>query len=94
MAQLQFMLFEAFSNVLQHAKASTLRILAHPCEAPIRGVRLQIIDDGCGFDVNLPRGSGLSSMHERARSIGARLELSSAPGRTVVEITLGSASSA
>jgi signal transduction histidine kinase len=29
-------------------------------------------------------------MQERARSIGAGLYLSSAPGRTVVEITLGS----
>jgi signal transduction histidine kinase len=90
MAQLQFMLFEALSNVLQHANASTLRIHAHACETPASGVRLQIIDDGCGFDASLPRGSGLSSMQERARSIGAGLYLSSAPGRTVVEITLGS----
>jgi len=90
MAQLQFMLFEALSNVLQHANASTLRIRAHACETPASGVRLQIIDDGCGFDASLPRGSGLSSMQERARSIGAGLYLSSAPGRTVVEITLGS----
>jgi signal transduction histidine kinase len=91
MAQLQFMLFEGFSNVLQHANASTLCVSAHLCETPACGVRLQIIDDGCGFDVKLPRGSGLSSMHDRARSIGARLDLSSAPGCTVVEITLGSA---
>ncbi len=90
MAQLQFMLFEAFSNVLQHANASTLCVLAHPCETPWRGVRLQIIDDGCGFDVDQPRGNGLSSMQQRARGIGAVLCLASAPGRTVVEITLGS----
>ena len=93
MAQLQFMLFEAFSNVLQHANARTLCVLAHPRETPCRGVRLQIIDDGRGFDVDQPRGNGLSSMQERARGIGALLGLASAPGRTVVEITLGSAPS-
>ncbi len=93
MAQLQFMLFEIFSNVLQHSKATTLCIHAHPCEAPQRGVRLQIIDDGHGFDVDQPRGQGLLSLQERAHAIGATLGLASRPGSTVVEITMGSAPS-
>ena len=83
MAQLQFMLFEAFSNVLQHAKASTLRILAHPCEAPIRGVRLQIIDDGCGFDpATQPPDEhvGLRIIRDTIRVTGGTLDISSRVG--------------
>ena len=85
MRHLQFMLFEALSNVLQHAQARVLRIEA--C-ASGNGVRLRIIDDGRGFDVSRPMRSGLASMHERAAAIGAQLSLQSRPGQTVVDITL------
>jgi signal transduction histidine kinase len=85
MRHLQFMLFEALSNVLQHAQARVLRIEA--C-ASGNGARLRIIDDGRGFDVGRPLRRGLASMHERAAVIGAKLSLQSRPGRTVVDITL------
>jgi len=85
MRHLQFMLFEALSNVLQHAQARVLRIEA--C-ASGNGARLRIIDDGCGFDVTRPLRRGLASMHERAAAIGAKLSLQSRPGQTVVDITL------
>ncbi|MCX7201742.1 MAG: hypothetical protein NTV17_05485 [Burkholderiales bacterium] len=49
MAQLQFMLFEAFSNTLQHANAQTLRVVARPLTPQGLGGLLQIIDDGRGF---------------------------------------------
>ena len=88
MRQLQFMLMEALSNVMQHSQASTLCIAAHPLDAQGRGALLQIIDDGLGFDVSRPRRKGLLSMQERADAIGVTLRLSSAPGRTVVEITV------
>ena len=79
MRQLQFLLFEAISNVLQHAQARTLRIEA---EALAGAVQLRVIDDGRGFDaLQVPR-----ALAERAAAIGARLALESRPGRTVVQL--------
>ena len=88
MRQLQFMLFEALSNVLQHARADSLCIAARPVGPQGRGVQLQIIDDGHGFDVAKPKRNGLLSMQQRATALGMGLSLTSIPGRTVVEITI------
>ena len=87
MRQLQFMVFEALSNVLQHAQASVLRIDLRG--TPGGGAQLRVIDNGCGFDPQRVQTRGLGSLRERAAAIGARLEVSSVPGRTVVEIVLG-----
>jgi signal transduction histidine kinase len=79
MRQMQFLLFEAISNVLQHAHAHVLRI-----EAGMHGttVQLRVIDDGRGFDATrVPR-----ALWERAGAIGARLAVESRPGRTVVQL--------
>ena len=85
MRQLQFMVFEALSNVLQHSHASVVRIRA--CDTA-EGVQLSIADDGCGFDASQPPRKGLSSMVARAAAIGARVLLRSAPGSTAVEIVI------
>ncbi|MBX3656648.1 MAG: histidine kinase [Ramlibacter sp.] len=85
MRQLQFMVFEALSNVLQHAQARVLRIEATALDG---GVELRIIDDGCGFDVGLPWRKGLLSLRERAAAVDAQLSLASQPGRTVVGILI------
>lgn len=78
MRQLQFLLFEAVSNVMQHAQAKTLRIES---EAPAGRVQLRVIDDGRGFDASqVPR-----ALTERAGAVGARLAVESRPGRTVVQ---------
>ena len=47
------------------------------------GIRLEIGDDGVGFDPtgDFPGHLGLRSMRERAARIGAVLELESAPGQ-------------
>lgn len=80
MRQLQFLLFEAISNVLQHAEATVLRF-----EAGMLGktVQLRVIDNGKGFDTakHMPR-----SLSERSGAIGARLTVESRPGRTVVQL--------
>jgi signal transduction histidine kinase len=94
MRQLQYMVFEALSNVLQHAQAKTLRVEARAQShaAPAEGIStvavLRVIDDGRGFDAQAPTARGLASLRERALAIGAQLVLHSAPGRTVVEIRL------
>ncbi|MBA3057833.1 MAG: histidine kinase [Gammaproteobacteria bacterium] len=88
MRQLQFMLFEALSNVLQHAQASVLQIAASSLSAAGTGVRLQIIDNGRGFDVAQVKHRGLLSMQERAHAIDATLDISSTARRTRLEITI------
>jgi signal transduction histidine kinase len=82
MRQLQFLLFEAISNVLQHAQAKTLRIEA---EMVAETVQLRVIDNGRGFDASqVPR-----ALTERAGAVGARLAVESRPGRTVVQLGFG-----
>ena len=96
MSELQFMLFEALSNVLQHARARVLRVEGHarmrsacgPAGATGDQVYVRLIDDGCGFDPQSKQRNGLATMRERALSIGAQLRISSQPGNTVVEIEL------
>jgi signal transduction histidine kinase len=85
MRSLQFLVYGAIANVLQHAGASVLRIEA---KRTALGLRVCIVDNGCGFDTTLPKRRGLLSMEERARAIGATLRLYSAPGATTVEIGL------
>jgi two-component system NarL family sensor kinase len=58
-------------------------------------VRLIVADDGVGFEPadvvpGLESGFGLTSMRERAESLGARFRLDSRPGvGTEVEVVLG-----
>jgi signal transduction histidine kinase len=85
MRQIQFMVFEALSNVLQHSHASTLAIEAEMAGA---GIHLRIVDNGRGFDALAAPRKGLLAMRERAAAIGVNLLISSVPGRTVVEIRI------
>lgn len=73
---------EAITNALQHADASEIqvRLTQYP-----DALRLTISDDGCGLPdaASIQRAVeaghfGLASMRERARMIGARLEIQSA----------------
>lgn len=70
---------EALNNIARHTTATWSEVyLNHePGYAELR-----ICDNGSGFDpVHVPSGRlGLSIMYERAASIGARLEVNSAPG--------------
>jgi signal transduction histidine kinase len=77
---------EALANSLKHAEATAavVRISATPAH-----VVLEIVDDGCGFDLDATRTGhfGLESMRTRADDIGAELYIISAPGRgTVVRV--------
>jgi signal transduction histidine kinase len=71
---------EAMSNSLRHAKATSIVVsLDH---AP-GGVRLEIRDNGEGFNLESIGGAGhgLRNMTTRAREIGAELQIVSAPGQ-------------
>jgi signal transduction histidine kinase len=85
MRQLQFMVYEALSNVLQHAKANTVRIALAPVP---QGLRLRIVDDGCGFDVSTAPHKGLVALRTRAMAVGGTVHIHSEPGNTVLEILL------
>jgi signal transduction histidine kinase len=82
---------EAVSNALRHARASRVTVTAGT--GPGGGLRLTVADDGRGFDPDArglrARRLGLTSMHERAASLGGSLAVRSAPGRgTTVELGL------
>ena len=69
---------EALSNVRRHARAtSVLVMLCYRGD----GVRLDVTDDGTGFDPALPvTGYGLRGMRARVGDIGGDLRVRSAPG--------------
>lgn len=74
---------EATNNAVKHSGASRLEVTIDLSEGRLR---LQIRDDGVGFDPGLQRrevgnrGFGLTSMRERTDFSGGRFALSSAPG--------------
>jgi signal transduction histidine kinase len=70
---------EGMSNSLRHAHASNVSVLLHPVAA---GIRLEVRDNGAGFDPDIigGLGHGLRNMTSRAREIGADFQIVSAPG--------------
>lgn len=82
---LQFILFEAFSNILQHAKC---RVMVVSAQADAQSIQITIFDNGIGFDVTQPSSSGRYWMQERATAIRADLIWSSVPGATQLRIRL------
>lgn len=85
MRQLQFMLLEAVSNSLQHARASTLRVEARSTST---GVSLAVIDNGQGFDVSNVGRKGLAILQGRAAGIGVLCTVTSGPQGTCVVVDL------
>ena len=77
---------EGLSNVAQHAGAGRVGI---GVTATGSQVRLEIADDGRGFDVSaVAAGFGLIGMRERVALAGGTIELVSCPGGTTVRATL------
>jgi signal transduction histidine kinase len=83
---------EALNNALKHAQATRVRVTLH---AHLSAFRLEIADNGCGFDPQHPRaGMGLASMQERADRLGGSLAIESSPGNgTKVCVEIGDADS-
>ena len=74
---------EAISNAVRHAHPNRVRAeLSYQRDS----VRLRVVDDGRGFDLNDPGFTagahwGLTSMRERAQQINADFQLASSPGK-------------
>ncbi len=69
---------EALSNVRKHARARQASVRLTYCTA---GIRLEICDDGAGFDpASVNGGYGLRGMRARVSEAGGSLSLRSAPG--------------
>jgi two-component system NarL family sensor kinase len=72
---------EALTNVRKHARAHGVRIVLRRRGA---AVTLFVRDDGRGFEARSAQhadGHGLMGMRERARLLGGRLQIKSAPGQ-------------
>jgi signal transduction histidine kinase len=72
---------EALANSLRHGRAQSVRIALQP--GPGGGARLELADDGTGFDLAALRDTarGLANMQARAHSVRATFALDTAPGR-------------
>ncbi|CAM4076915.1 histidine kinase [Bacillus manliponensis] len=78
---------EAFNNVTKHAN---VREVAVYMKVTKRGVTMNIVDYGQGFDI-LPvkKGTlGMTTMHERAQMLGGHVTIVSQPGETNVKVTV------
>ena len=69
---------DALNNVVKHAKADRADVRVTIRD---RVMRVAVSDDGAGFDPDVGRAGhlGLSTMADRARTIGAELTVTSAP---------------
>ncbi|MDZ7589672.1 MAG: sensor histidine kinase [Rubrivivax sp.] len=73
------MLQEAVTNAIRHGHAQTLWIGAAADAGS--GVRIEVRDDGGGFDPQAVQGGrGLKNLERRAQEIGAHLTIHSQPG--------------
>ena len=80
---------EAITNTMRHAAAQRLILRLN---ANQDRVLLEVEDDGLGLPVDLVPGVGLTSMRERADSVGGHLEISSGgAGGTLIRAVLPTA---
>ena len=70
---------ESLNNIVRHARATSGRVEVAVRE---REIEVRIDDDGAGFDPSAVSGGlGLTGIAERARILGGRATIRSAPGR-------------
>ncbi len=73
-----FLLCEALTNAFKHARSTDIAI---DLRVEDDWLTVSVKDDGCGFSTEGVRGTGgLLHMHDRVRSFGGELEITSAPG--------------
>lgn len=79
---------EACNNVIKHSRASQLSVTLDTDAS--NALRLTIEDNGVGFDLAEATGGigsvGLTSMSDRAKQMGATLQVESTPGGTRIRV--------
>jgi signal transduction histidine kinase len=70
---IQRIVMEAFSNVIQYAKATTVTVTARSLPSTAR-IQICIADDGVGLQAEASFGQGLANMRRRAEVIGAQID--------------------
>jgi signal transduction histidine kinase len=69
---------EAINNAARHSRCTSLMVRFR---ASRHELRLEVADDGIGFDVTARSdGTGVASMRRRATRLGATLEILAKPG--------------
>ena len=79
---------EALSNIARHAHATTARVSLARAGGKLR---LEIVDDGIGFDRSSPTPKGhlgLANMRDRARALGGALEYGNGGEGTTIIVSV------
>ncbi len=77
---------EALSNIARHARAQTVRLRL---EQKDDSLRLEIEDDGQGFDISAETGMGLSNLRQRVDNMGGQLTIHSQPNEgTAIRVSI------
>jgi signal transduction histidine kinase len=72
-----FTVAESLANVLKHASATEAQVTLTRANGTLR---IEVSDDGVGFDTPSFEGDGLRNLAERVAALGGALEVSSRPG--------------
>jgi signal transduction histidine kinase len=91
-----YLVEEAVNNARKHAQAEHISVRLHPESATGSLARLEIVDDGVGFDLNRVNGAynrsgslGMLNLKERAGALNGVLNIDSSPGKgTRVKVLL------
>lgn len=91
-AQIQRVAQECFANVLIHSNATKVRLQCRYEINPAPHLLVEVQDDGVGFVLdpqNARAGKGLAGIYQRAKTIGAEVNISTQVGKgTRVRLTL------
>jgi len=76
---LYWMAIEALNNAIKHGQPKNIKIIFNGSDSLLK---VEIADDGLGFDINTIQagGFGMTSMRERADLLGGELNIESEPG--------------
>jgi signal transduction histidine kinase len=76
---LYWITIEALNNVLKHAQTNKVKVFFR-CQEKL--LKMEIVDQGAGFDIALLDGGGMGmhTMRERAELLGGQLSVTSSPG--------------
>ncbi len=72
-----YVVSEALANVVKHAGASEVEVSLERQDGTLA---LVIRDDGCGFDMDRPRGLGLTGLSDRLDTVGGSVIITSGAG--------------